>query len=159
MQRAKNSDKPDMSKMFEETKCPAFQGLTDEDEWEMGLLGGHSVQAQGGSEGGGGWRLINENPLGLGIWLFVKTLDKKQNQANRNHDGVKLGSQSSTVPPPSRPLTLKNEPWTRWDMKLKNQGKDPTTSSTPTAIKAPKSNVEADIGCPCSTEGDLQLVP
>lgn len=109
-----------MSKMFEEIKCLVFQGFIDEDEWEMGFLGGRSVQVQGGREGGGGWRLINENFFGLGIWLFVKSLDKKQNQVNRNYDGVKFGFQSSIVFFLLRLLILKNESWIRWDMKLKN---------------------------------------
>lgn len=50
----------------------------------MSLLGGHSVQC--GRERG--WRLINEKPVGLNIWLFVKTLDNKW---NLNHGRVKLG--------------------------------------------------------------------
>lgn len=54
MQRIKSSDKLDASKIFEKTKRPGFLGLTEVDEWELGLLGGHSVQCVYGVAGGRG---------------------------------------------------------------------------------------------------------
>lgn len=62
--------------MFEKIKCSAFQALKDDNKWEMGLPSGHSVQCVCVA-GGGNWRLLNENCIGLDIWLFVKTSDNK----------------------------------------------------------------------------------
>lgn len=74
--------------MLEKTKCTAFRGLTDETNgtwvsWMGTVFGGVGGGRQGDQ------RLINENSLGLVIWLFVTTLDNKW---NINHGRVKPGS-------------------------------------------------------------------
>lgn len=70
-------------------------------------------------------RPINENSLGLDIWLFVKTSDNKW---NINHGRVKPVLEAEQHGPPSikKATDVTKEMWARQDTKRKIKGETPS---------------------------------
>lgn len=91
-----------------------------------------------------GWRLINKSPLGLDIWLFVKTLGNKWKQANINHPRVKLGSEGKAAHSPcvKKALDFDKGKVDQATHETEESKERHTHTHTPVP-RAPKGNVES----------------